>query len=159
MTDVFETFLAAREVSRLRGEARKAYEVFLREIEHAGCRALGYRVTGPEPLPRVCVKHLWGRDRAVVTFLDEDSALVLLVGQHVVDDPDRNVYDLLYRLVGVEPPGDAKRTKPLCCGEDGSPSRFDEGLIEDLVDRARELARSHRGHVGKEDRTGRRATR
>jgi hypothetical protein len=143
VTTVYETFLATREASGLRGEARKAYEAFLIELEHAGCRALGYRVTGPEPLPRICVKHLRGRDRVVVTFLDEDSPLVLLVGQHCAADPDRDIYNLLYRLAGVEPPDEEKRTKPACCG-DGNPPVLDEALIDDLVDRARELARSHR---------------
>ena len=57
------TATANAQANGLRGRARVAYERFLDELAHSGCAALGYRVTGPEPLPRLCVKHLRGADR------------------------------------------------------------------------------------------------
>lgn len=88
----------------LRGRARRAYEAFLDDLAAAGCAAMGYRLTGPDPLPRLCVKHLRGQDRVVVAFPATDQAWVLLVAPHLDDDPGRNVYDLLYQLSGVQPP-------------------------------------------------------
>lgn len=79
---------------------------------------MGYRLTGPDPLPRLCVKHLRGQDRVVVAFsAGGDEAWVLLVAPHRENDPGRNVYDLLYQLAGVQQPEQARRTKPPCCDE------------------------------------------
>ncbi|RKT57789.1 hypothetical protein [Saccharothrix australiensis] len=142
MITVVETPVAGAQAARLRGPARQAYERFLDELSHRGCAALGYRVTGPEPLPRLCVKHLRGNDRVVVAFPHPTDAWVLLVGTHE-DDPGRNLYDALYELAGVRPRLDERRTKPPCCG-DGGPPTSDEDLVDDLVARARALAKSRR---------------
>lgn len=68
---------------------------------------MGYRRTGPDPLPRLCVQHLRAHDFVVVAFPAADEAWILLVAPHVADDPGRNVYDLLYQLAGAQPPSAA----------------------------------------------------
>ncbi|NUT96984.1 MAG: hypothetical protein HOY78_33675 [Saccharothrix sp.] len=142
MIKVVETPVASLQAAALRGDARQAYDRFLDELSHRGCAALGYRVTGPEPLPRLCVKHLRGTDRVVVAFPEPDTAWVLLVGAHD-DDPGRNLYDALYELAGVRPRLNERRTKPPCCS-DGTPPSADADLVDDLVARARALAKSRR---------------
>lgn len=75
-----------------------------------------------------------GRHRALVAFPDTESVVVLLVGEHVADDPDLDVYRSLYRLLDLPEPN-AKRTKPPCCREDGEPP-----VDADLLDRFRDAA-------------------
>lgn len=139
---IAETLLAGAQASTLRGPARKAYEAFLDDLAHRGCAALGYRVTGPEPLPRLCVKHLRGADRVVVAFESAQLAWILLVGPH--GDPDIDVYDRLYELAGIRPPNSRMRTKPSCCGTSGEAPVADVEVVDDLVRRARALSRAHR---------------
>ncbi|GLZ30540.1 hypothetical protein Lesp02_27290 [Lentzea sp. NBRC 105346] len=148
MIEVFETHTASTQAAGLRGRARVAYDRFLDELAHSGCAALGYRVTGPEPLPRLCVKHLRGADRVVVAFPSPRSVWVLLVGPHD-DDPGRNLYDVLYEMAGVRPKLSEKRMKPPCCSDDTrTPPLADDDLIDDLVQRARALARARRRGPG-----------
>jgi hypothetical protein len=139
---IAETPLASAQAAVLRGPARKAYEAFLDDLSHRGCAALGYRVTGPEPLPRLCVKHLRGPDRVVVAFEHAELAWVLLVGPH--GDPGIDVYDRLYELAGIRPPNGRARTKPSCCDTTGSAPVADAQIVDDLVRRARALSRAHR---------------
>lgn len=137
--------MATMQAGGLRGLARRRYEAFLDDLAARGCAAMGYRLTGPDPLPRLCVQHLRAQDRVVVAFPAVDEAWILLVGPHRVDDPGRNVYDLLYQLAGVARPEQARRTKPPCCDEQGStppPIGFDE--LDTLVDSARRLVRRQR---------------
>lgn len=109
------------------------------------CAALGYRLTGPDPLPRLCVKHLRGQDRVVVAFPAADEAWILLVAPHLDLDPGRNVYDLLYQLAGVQPPEQARRTKPPCCDEQTSePPTIPLGEVDVLVENTRQLAARRR---------------
>jgi hypothetical protein len=49
----------------------------------------------------------------------------------------------LYELAGVRPKLSEKRTKPPCC-EDAAPPIADADLVDDLVARARALAKSRR---------------
>jgi hypothetical protein len=139
---IAETPLASAQASGLRGPARKAYEAFLDDLAHRGCAALGYRVTGPEPLPRLCVKHLRGADRVVVAFESDMLAWILLVGPH--GDPDLDVYDRLYELAGIKPPNSRTRTKPSCCVLGGGAPIASADVVDDLVRRARALSRAHR---------------
>ncbi len=126
----------------LRGPARRRYEAFLDDLATQGCAAMGYRLTGPDPLPRLCVQHLRAQDRVVVAFPAVDQAWILLVGPHHDDDPGRNVYDLLYQLAGVAPPEQARRTKPPCCDEQTStPPPIAANELDTLVDSARRLVR------------------
>ncbi|QFZ23490.1 hypothetical protein [Saccharothrix syringae] len=139
--------MAGHQAAGLRGAARVAYDRFLDELSHSGCAALGYRVTGPEPLPRLCVKHLRGTDRVVVAFPSPRTAWILLVGPHD-DDPGRDLYEALYELAGVRPRLDERRTKPPCCRAaspfPATPPLADSDLVDDLVARARSLAKSRR---------------
>ncbi|WP_199441740.1 hypothetical protein [Umezawaea beigongshangensis] len=145
MIRVVETPVATAQAAGLRGTARQAYERFLDALSHEGCAALGYRVTGPEPLPRLCVRHLRGADRVVVAFPGDDTAWVLLVGAHDDADPGRNVYELLYELADVRPRSADRRTKPSCCDdESGAPPITDPAVVDDLVARARALVRRRR---------------
>jgi hypothetical protein len=139
---IAETPLASAQAAFLRGPARKAYEAFLDDLAHRGCGALGYRVTGPEPLPRLCVKHLRGPDRVVVAFESVELAWVLLVGPH--GDPGMDVYDRLYELARIRPPNGRTRTKPICCDTTGSAPVAAAEIVDDLVRRARALSRAHR---------------
>ncbi len=139
-TRVVETPTAARQVDSLRGPRRRAYQAFLDDLAAAGCAAMGYRLTGPDPLPRLCVKHLRGQDRVIVAFPSDDEAWVLLVAAHRDDDPGLSVYDLLYQIAGVQPPDQARRTKPPCCGEDdGTAPAIAPDHLHTLVDSARRL--------------------
>jgi hypothetical protein len=137
---IAETPLAGAQAAILRGPARKAYEAFLDDLAHRGCAALGYRVTGPEPLPRLCVKHLRGSDRVVVAFESSRLAWILLVGPHG-DDPGMDVYDRLYELAGIRPPTGRTRTKPSCCTLDGDAPLSAAETVDNLVRRARTLSR------------------
>jgi hypothetical protein len=58
-------------------------------------------------------------------------------------DPEVNVYAELYRLVGHELPPSERRTKPPCCGPDGSAPAFGPAA-EDLARRATEIRRTRR---------------
>ena len=103
---------------------------------------MGYRLTGPLPIERLCVTHLNGPLRVVVAFT-ADEAWVVLVGLHD-GDPGMNVYAELYALAGASPPDGAGRAKPSCCGPDGAAPELDDDAVQDLVDRARRLARQQR---------------
>lgn len=138
MPDVIATRLAAQQISGLRGRRLKVYEEFERQLAAKGCAAMEYRLTGSDPLPRLCVRHLYGSDRAVVAFHD-GQAWVLLVAPHDAGDAARDVYSSLYELLGLAPPS-SRRTKPPCCREqDGQPPQMDEAIIDDLVARTRAL--------------------
>jgi hypothetical protein len=143
--EVVETRVAEAQAAGLRGPARKAYESFLDELAHRGCAALGYRVTGPAPLPRLCVRHLRDNDRVVVAFEGAHRAWIVLVGPHEETDPGRNVYHALYQLAGTWPTDNTRRTKPNCCDpRTGTAPATDDEVIDDLVRRARSLARASR---------------
>ncbi len=43
-------------------------------LVNEGCRALAYRLTGKEPLPRLCVQHLRANDRVVVAVAGREGA-------------------------------------------------------------------------------------
>lgn len=83
----------------------------------------------------MCVRHLRGKDRAVVAF-DRDDAWVLVVGPHDEDNRRADVYTALYELADVTPP-DEPRTKPSCCDENEEPPELDGAVVDDLVRRAR----------------------
>lgn len=137
--EVNATPIAQRQIAGLRGPRRKAFDAFVTTLVNDGCRALAYRLTGGEPLPRLCVQHLRAKDRVVVAF-EGLSAWVLLVGPHDEGDRRADVYAALYQLAGVDPP-ELPRTKPPCCDEDDQPPAVDGQVLDDLVRRARSLHR------------------
>jgi len=109
---IFRTPRADQQLrSRPKGDQRKVIG-FLRDLEANGCAALSYRLTGSDPLERLCDKHLGGRLRVIVAFESQQTAWLLLVADHDDSDPDFNIYAELYRLVGHEPESSEKRTKP-----------------------------------------------
>lgn len=130
------TPLAKRQAGGLRGPAKAAYEAFTRDLAQHGCEAMGYRLTG-ELVEQMCVRHLRGADRVVVAFPEPGTATIVLVGRHTTDDT--NVYDLLYRVLGIDTVPADKRTKPACCDENGDPPSVDEELVDALSRRTREF--------------------
>ena len=135
--EVKATPVARRQIAELRGPRRKSFDAFLVALALEGCKALSYRLTGAEPLPRLCVKHLRGSDRAVVAF-ENETAWVLLVGPHDEGDRRADIYSALYALAGVEGP-EMPRTKPACCDDDEQPPDLDTQVLDDLIRRAGSL--------------------
>jgi len=144
LIEVLATPRAEQQISGLTRRQAKAFDSFLSELAASGCQALAYRLSGLTPLDHVCVKHLAGALRVVVAFETPERAWVLLVGPHDDQDPALNVYAELYRLLGTEPPPDARREKPPCCDENGDlPPALGETLDE-ILDRAAKLRRTRR---------------
>ncbi|WP_433376696.1 hypothetical protein ACQPZX_08315 [Actinoplanes sp. CA-142083] len=140
---IFRTPRADQQLrSRSKGDQKKVI-AFLRDLEANGCAALSYRLTGSDPLERLCDKHLGGRLRVIVAFESEQTAWLMLVADHDDSDPDFNIYAELYRLVGHEPEPSEKRTKPPCCGEDGTAPALGQAA-EDLALRATEIRKTRR---------------
>ena len=140
--EVFEAPLAQRQSAALRGKHKKAYQDFLDQLNVLGCAALGYRLYGEGVLERICAKHLFGSTRVLVAFDASGSAWVLLIGPHDEGNQAVNIYDALYRLVGVDPPDISARTKPPCCAEeDGEPPVVADHELAGLASRVRDLRR------------------
>lgn len=140
---IFRTRRADQQLRSRRKDEQKKVIAFLRDLEANGCAALSYRLTGADPLERLCDKHLGARHRVIVAFESQQTAWLLLVADHDDSDPDFNVYAELYRLVGHEPESSEKRTKPPCCGEDGSAPALGQAA-EDLALRASEIRKTRR---------------
>lgn len=102
---------------------------------------MGYRLQG-DIVDRLCVKHLAGSERAVVAFNSATRATILLIGPHDESDPSHNIYAELYAVAGVDVPA-GPRTKPSCCGEDGTPPNSSD-LVDDVVARMQDLSRRRR---------------
>jgi hypothetical protein len=135
------TPLAAKQIANLRGRVAEAVKRVSKEMARDGCKAMGYRLTGPV-VEHLCDRHLTGRWRLIAAFAPDDTVWVLLVGEHLRDVSARDVYRAVYDVVGHEPEPDEKRTKPPCCDETtGLPPEVDEALVDDLVQRSRALTR------------------
>lgn len=130
-TEVISTRRAQQQADHLDRTHARAFNTFLDDLARNGCAALGYRLTGPVPVNRICVKHLRGALRVVVAFESSRRVCILLVGPHDDMDPNHDVYAELYELLEAAPPEGTGRSKPPCCGEDGQPP---PGLGEDLAD-------------------------
>lgn len=144
---------ARQQVSNLRARDRRAYDQFLAALRARGCAALHYRLAGQGLLERLCVAHLAGQLRVVAAFQSAQAATILLVGPHADDDPFLDVYTQLYALAGLDSPPSAQRRKPPCCqGDDRTPPVTDIQVLDDLVQRARELS-------GADKRRGQRSAR
>jgi hypothetical protein len=103
-TEVLATPRADQQIAGLDRTHARAFGEFLDDLAARGCKALGYRLSGPAPVDHLCVKHLRDSLRVVVAFEGQQRAWILLVGRHDAQDPVLNVYAELYRLLGVEPP-------------------------------------------------------
>ena len=129
--EVTATRRAQQQIAALDRTHTRAFAAFLDDLSLNGCAALAYRLTGPVPLSRLCVKHLRAALRVVVAFNSPQLACVLLVGPHDTADPALDVYAELYELLGTAPTEGAGRTKPSCCDDGGQPP---PGLGDDLAD-------------------------
>lgn len=139
--EVTSTRRAQQQADNLDRTHSLAYRAFVDDLAQHGCAALGYRLTGPVPISRMCVKHLRGAIRVVVAFESSRRACILLVGPHDDADPNRDVYAELYNLLGAAPAEASGRSKPPCCGEDGEPP---PKLGDDLADLIIRIARQRR---------------
>jgi hypothetical protein len=101
--EIIATPRAQQQIDDLSRAQAKTFDAFLDDLATTGCRALAYRLTGPTPLNRMCVKHLRDSLRVVVAFETPQRAWVLLVGPHDDADPSRNVYAELYELLDAYP--------------------------------------------------------
>jgi len=129
--EVTSTRRAQQQAGLLDRAHARAFTAFVDDLARNGCAALGYRLTGPVPISRMCVKHLRGALRVVVAFESPRRACILLVGPHDDSDPNRDVYAELYELLDATPAEVTGRNKPPCCGEDSGPP---PGLGDDLAD-------------------------
>jgi mRNA-degrading endonuclease RelE of RelBE toxin-antitoxin system len=130
-----------RSFDALRGKARKSFDAAVRRLAAEGCKAGDYRLTG-EGVDRICAVHLYGRHRLLVCFPDDQKVVVLLVGEHMSDDPEVDVYKSLCRLLDLSEPT-AKRTKPPCCDEAGQ-APVDAGVLDRFSAGAKALVRRRR---------------
>lgn len=88
----------------------------MERLASEGCEAGDYRLSG-EGVEHICSMQLYARHRALVCFPDDESIVILLVGEHLDDDPELDVYRSLYRLLELpEPSANARNphaaTKP-----------------------------------------------
>jgi hypothetical protein len=135
--EVVATRRAQQQVEALDRTNTRASAGFLDDLSINGCAALAYRLTGPVPLSRLCVKHLRGALRVVVAFESPQRACVPLVGPHDAADPGLDVDAQLYELLGTGSPVGANRTKPQCCDDDGQPpSRLGDDLADLIISAA-----------------------
>ncbi len=130
-----------RSVDALRGKARKSFDAAVERLASEGCKAGDYRLTGAG-VEHICSVQLYGRHRTLVCFPDDESVVVLLVGEHQRDDPEVDVYRSLYRLLELPEPS-AKRTKPPCCEKAGK-APIDPELLDRFQARAKQLRRRSR---------------
>ncbi|MFE4360433.1 hypothetical protein [Kitasatospora sp. NPDC056800] len=142
-TTVKFTTVGLADANLLRGRGKKSFETWVIDLAQRGCRALDYRLTGTAPVDRLCVKHLFGQLRTVVSFDDEGVAWIVAVGPHDENDAERNIYTRLWKLCGLDAPPTGERTKPSCCGSGGTPPEFAEE-VDDLVIRCNQTVRRRR---------------
>jgi hypothetical protein len=141
-TEVLATPRAEQQAAGLSRRRSNKFNAFLDDLAARGCKALAYRLSGPTPLDQICVKHLADSLRVVVAFESPGRAWVLLIGPHDDHDPVLNVYAELYRILGVEPPDAAGRTKPPCCDEVEELPPVLGSALTDILDRATEIRRT-----------------
>jgi hypothetical protein len=122
----------------------KTVDDFLDDLAARGCRALGYRLSGPTPVDHMCVKHLRGSLRVVVAFEEPQRAWILLVGHHDGQDPGLDVYAELCRLLEVEPSDTAGRDKPPCCDESTELPPVLGVAVAEFAERAAKIRKTRR---------------
>ena len=143
-TEVIATPRADQQIAGLDRTHAREFGTFLDDLAARGCRALGYRLSGPAPVDHMCVKHLRGSLRVVVAFEGRHRAWILLVVRHDDQDPVLNVYAKLYRLLGVEPPDSAGRDKPPCCDESTDLPPVLGAAVTEFAGRAAKVRRTRR---------------
>ncbi len=143
-TEVIATPRADQQIAGLDRTPARAFGEFLDDLAARGCKALGYRLSGPAPVDHMCVKHLRDTLRVVVAFEGQQRAWILLVGRHDDQDPVLNVYAELYRLLGVEPPASAGRDKPPCCHQGTDLPPVLGAAVTEFAGRAAKVRRTRR---------------
>lgn len=143
-TQVLATPRADQQIATLDRIHANAFNDFLDDLAARGCRALGYRLSGPTPVNHMCVKHLRDSLRVVVAFEEPGQAWILLVGRHDDQDPLLNVYAELYRLLGVEPPDSAGRDKPPCCDQATDLPPVLGAAVSEFIERAAKIRKTRR---------------
>jgi hypothetical protein len=146
-TEVIATPRADQQIAELDRAHARAFGEFLDDLAARGCKALGYRLSGPAPVDHLCVKHLRDSLRVVVAFEGQERAWILLVGRHDDQDPVLSVYAELYRLLGVEPPDSVGRDKPPCCDQSTDLPPVLGAAVTEVVDRAAKVRRTRRQPV------------
>ncbi|MHB2027770.1 MAG: hypothetical protein ACYCPT_03005 [Acidimicrobiales bacterium] len=120
-----------REVpANVRGLVKK----HLRRLAQEGCRVAGYSLSGTEPWPKLCSKHIADDWRVVVAFQEDDSIVIMKVAPH---NDERDPYEEIASELNI-PISTAPRTKPPCC-EDGVPPTLDQEVLDGLGQSFREL--------------------
>lgn len=127
---------ARRQADALRGKAAAAYGEIVERLAAEECAAADYRLTG-DTVDRICALHFYARYRALVCFPEEELVVVVLIAEH--DRGSKDVYAVLYELLGMSQPT-GMRSKPPCCGEDGEPP-VDPEMLDRLVTAAKRLRR------------------
>jgi hypothetical protein len=142
--EVISTRRAQKQADDLDRRHALVFRAFVDDLARSDCAALGYRLTGPVPISRMCVRHLRRALRVVVAFESPRRACILLVGSHDDTDPNRDVYAELYELLDAAPPEGSGRGKPPCCGEDGQPPPALGDELADLIIRTAQQRRTRR---------------
>ena len=140
-TEVIATPRADQQIAELDRTHAKVFGDFLDDLAAQGSRALGYRLSGPTPVDHMCVKHLRGSLRVVVAFEEPGRAWILLVSRHDGRDRVLDVYAEVYRLLGVEPPGSARRDEPPCCDQSTDLPPVLGVAVAELIERAARIRR------------------
>jgi hypothetical protein len=143
-TEVLATPRADQQIAGLDRTSAKMFSQFLDDLAAQGCKALGYRLSGPTPVDHMCVKHLRGTLRVVVAFEKRDRAWIVVVGCHDDQQPLLNVYAELYRLLGIEPPDGAGRDKPPCCDTSTSLPPVLGAAVAEFTERAAKARKTRR---------------
>lgn len=128
-TEVDLTHTAERQLRALRGRRLKAAVRFLEELTAGGCGQAGYRLVGADVLDRLCCRHLYGSDRAIVVWPSPDEAVVIAIGPH--DHGVNDIYHLILAALEIDVPED-ERQKPPCCDDLDEPP-VDPGAAERIA--------------------------
>lgn len=78
----------------------------------------------------------------LLAFPEPDHAVIIDVGEHLANDPTRDMYARLFEVLGAEPTTQP-RTKPPCCDDDQHPPVMPD-LVGDLTDAYQALTRRRR---------------
>jgi mRNA-degrading endonuclease RelE of RelBE toxin-antitoxin system len=116
--------------ANIRGLAKDHF----RKLASEGCRVAGYSLSGDEPWPKLCSKHIDNGWRVIVAFQDDNSIVVMKVALH---NDERDPYAEIAAELKI-PISTAPRTKPQCC-EDGVPRTLDQEILDGLEQSFRHL--------------------
>ncbi|MGH8777363.1 MAG: hypothetical protein ACRDWI_20250 [Jiangellaceae bacterium] len=86
-------------------------------------------------------RHLYGDDRLLTVWPEDDRVVIVLVGPHSGTTAD--LYDKLLGALGIDMPTD-EREKPSCCDEEGAPPVYvdaAEAIADAVESRARRARR------------------